>query len=115
MTSPIVGFKYGEGDSAKSSRSFFLIRADGSEEGISAKKCVEGACLKRKREREEADADEADAKRARIQTGCVVVIEGVPNDTRYGDMRDLLGSFGHVKYLEFIRDEPAAGESKAAS
>merc|ERR1719464_1960041 len=100
MTAPVVGFKYGPHEGFGGSKCWFVVRVDGSEEGISIMKCVEslaprkpradgkgpadGRGAKRSRE-EDGAADEAPVSRPRreIQTGCVLIIEGVPADYDY--------------------------------
>ena len=51
MTAPVVGFKYGPHPEFQQSKSFFIIRADGTEESLNAKKCIEVAWPNRGRKR----------------------------------------------------------------
>eukprot|EP00930_Biecheleria_cincta_P088750 TRINITY_DN77_c1_g2_i1.p1 TRINITY_DN77_c1_g2~~TRINITY_DN77_c1_g2_i1.p1 ORF type:complete len:471 (+),score=150.70 TRINITY_DN77_c1_g2_i1:32-1414(+) len=130
MTTPVVGFKYGPHEEFKGSRCFFVVRADGSEEGISIMKCVEAALPKGsasrgiKRDREEGEAapagtaaEEPQPQRPRreIQVGCILIIEGIPGNVGFEELRDILNGFGHMKYVEFLRDGPpvAAAQTEA--
>merc|ERR1719396_323285 len=60
----------------------------------------------------QADNDDEDAapapKRPReIQEGCIVVMEGLPADIAWHDLRDLLGEYGDVRF--WSSSGPSAG------
>ncbi|CAJ1394688.1 unnamed protein product [Effrenium voratum] len=124
MTAPVVGFKYGPHEAFVGSKCFFVVRADGSEEGISIMKCVEVALPRKgtgrgvKRDREEEDVkdreEEREATRPKreIQTGCVLIIEGLPGSASFEEVKEALKEFGDVRFVEFLRDGPPAFEAK---
>jgi len=129
MTSPVVGFKYGPHEDYQGSKCFFVVRADGSEEGISIMKCVEAALPKGsqggsrglKRDREEGEAAPAETAaeepqpqrpRREIQVGCILIMDGVPGNVGVEEMRDILNPFGYMKYVEFLRDGPPAAAAQ---
>ncbi|CAE8737345.1 unnamed protein product, partial [Polarella glacialis] len=138
MTSPVVGFKYGSHEQFAGSKCFFVVRADGTEEGISIMKCVEAAMPKKgdqeqgrgvKRGREEEEVKQADGRverkadedepaafkpRREIQTGCVLIVEGVPSDHSYEDLRDVLSEFGYVRFVEFLQKGPSSSAATSA-
>eukprot|EP00405_Crypthecodinium_cohnii_P030658 CAMPEP_0206511708 /NCGR_PEP_ID=MMETSP0324_2-20121206/60436_1 /ASSEMBLY_ACC=CAM_ASM_000836 /TAXON_ID=2866 /ORGANISM="Crypthecodinium cohnii, Strain Seligo" /LENGTH=493 /DNA_ID=CAMNT_0054003509 /DNA_START=67 /DNA_END=1548 /DNA_ORIENTATION=+ len=119
VSAPVVGFKYGPHEDFKGTRCFFIVKADGTEEGISAKKCVEvifpGKGQKRQREEDssvpaaaaaaavEQEEPPAQKPRREIQEGCIVIIEGLPDDIDYTDLKDLLADYGNPRFVEFIR------------
>merc|ERR1719491_1867955 len=43
MTAPVVGFRYGPNEAFGGAKCFFVVRADGTQEGISIPKCIESA------------------------------------------------------------------------
>jgi len=131
MTAPVVGFKYGPHEAFQGSKCFFVVRADGSEEGISIMKCVEAVLPKRplkgdgrgvKRERDDASQaieDSAPAakkvfeQRREITHGCVVIISGVPGDIPYEGLREFLQEYGDIRFVEIIRPpRPAEDEEQ---
>lgn len=140
MTAPVVGFKYGPHENFKMSRCFFIVFADGREEGFSIKKCMEAAAphdkntqrkaQKRVREdnevkdnkeiKDEKREEEPAEKKPRreIIPGCVVIIEGLPKELKYGDLYRKLEEYGRPRFVEFIRDKnnnKVAEDSKAKS
>mmetsp|Transcript_85322 Transcript_85322/g.198364 ORF Transcript_85322/g.198364 Transcript_85322/m.198364 type:complete len:601 (-) Transcript_85322:363-2165(-) len=127
MTAPVAGFKYGPHESFAGSKCFFVVRVDGSEEGISIMKCVDSLAPKRGRNEPRNDGEARGTKRAReedpaedgagpvppakfkreIQSGCVLVIDGVPADFGYEELRELLNEYGSVRFLELLRPKEA--------
>jgi len=133
MIAPIVGFKYGPHESFGGSKCFFVVRVDGSEEGISIMKCVEavaprhgqgkqtGEQRQQKRPRDEEAGNDSSAveppfskPRREFTTGCVVIIDGVPSDYDYESLRDILSEFGDVRFVEMLRNRPSAPAAPAA-
>ncbi|CAE7505527.1 UTR2 [Symbiodinium pilosum] len=133
MTAPVVGFKYGPHEAFVGNKCFSVVRADGSEEGISVMKCVESALPKKgqgrgtKRDREDGDRDElakdsahaggeeppAAKPRREMQAGCVLIIEGLPGSCCYEEVKEALKAFGDVRFVEFLRDGPSASKAEA--
>jgi len=132
MISPVVGFKYGEHELFPGSKCFFVVRADGTQEGISVMKALDviapkGRGAKRPREEEPASSApsrgdeegaiaEPPAKRLReITVGCILEIDGVPSNLVYEDLREELMCYSHFKFLELLnpRKEKGAKPAKA--
>jgi len=121
MTAPVAGFKYGPHEMFPGSKCFFVVRVDGTEEGISVMKSVDAVVprggkknndddsrgTKRQHEEVQGDDDGPPATRPRreLTPGCVVVIHGLPPGMSYHDLRELLDSFGDCRFVEFLRDE----------
>jgi len=132
MTSPVVGFKYAPHEQFPGSKCFFVVRADGTEEGISISKCVnivfpkdgkgakaaapDAKGTKRPREEDEKGGDAAEEKKPKrekvITPGLIVMIEGVPRDFAYQRLRDKISDIADLRFLELPR--PKAAEEDEA-
>jgi len=103
-----VGFKYGSHSNGL--KCFLMLRSDGSEEGISISKCLNGLLpkvaggTKRPREQDAEAAQDAPAAKKqqglKIRPGCVVVITGIPKATQYQAVRTACEAIGDCRFVE---------------
>jgi len=108
LTAPVVGFKYGSHSNGL--KCFLMLRSDGSEEGISISKCLNGLLpkvaggTKRPREQDAEAAQDAPAAKKqqglKIRPGCVVVITGIPKATQYQAVRTACEAIGDCRFVE---------------
>eukprot|EP00927_Polykrikos_kofoidii_P079284 TRINITY_DN76072_c0_g1_i1.p1 TRINITY_DN76072_c0_g1~~TRINITY_DN76072_c0_g1_i1.p1 ORF type:complete len:398 (-),score=108.47 TRINITY_DN76072_c0_g1_i1:116-1309(-) len=122
MSGPIVGFKYDVHENFPGSKCFFIVRADGSEEGISLTKCIEAAFStppsqpseqsgqsgqKRSREDQSSTIEENPAKKPRreFQPGLVLDVQGIPATMKYEDLKQLLYKYGKVRFVGLEKDK----------
>ncbi|CAE7785305.1 TR1, partial [Symbiodinium pilosum] len=138
MVKPISHFRYGIYDKFKN-KCFISVGADGSQEGVSAAKSInviypqDGAGKsesstglvaepkdkpqkEKKRAREEEKPHEPRAFEPQVMIpGCVMDINGLPSNTQYWRLKELLAGFGKVRFLQFLKqDAPAEPAKKKA-
>jgi len=136
MNTPISHFRYGLYETFKN-KCFIMVRADGTQEGVSAMKSLQAVFgdathapvvatvshtpkeeepRGEKREREIPEPEPPrEFEPVVMVRGCVVDIHGCPASVDFNGLKDMLAEFGKVRYVKIIQSAKRARKRKEES